>query len=143
VVTGDDNSNTGSYTQIVWPETTKVGMAKAVDAKGGTYVVARYFPAGNIVGKSAWGSSKKSPEGTNHGQVRNTTRQNRKQVLTPKARAKSARILEPNRERGRTLGTRREVIKAQRASRIVLVRCPKDLVIEESFTRVSLDVQVF
>jgi hypothetical protein len=62
VVTGDDNSNTGSYTQIVWPETTKVGMAKAVDAKGGTYVVARYFPAGNIVGKSAWGSSKKKPK---------------------------------------------------------------------------------
>jgi hypothetical protein len=59
LVTGDDNSNTGSYTQIVWPETTKVGMAKAVDAKGGTYVVARYFPAGNIVGKSAWGGSKK------------------------------------------------------------------------------------
>ena len=41
----------GHYTQMVWKNTKKVGIAYAVSKKGSVYVVARYFPAGNIIGK--------------------------------------------------------------------------------------------
>ncbi|GKT80408.1 SCP-like extracellular protein [Colletotrichum tofieldiae] len=39
--------NYGHYTQAIWKSTTKVGLALATDAKGTTYVVARYLPPGN------------------------------------------------------------------------------------------------
>jgi hypothetical protein len=43
----------GHYTQIIWPGTTHVGMGKA--RRGGRLVVvARYWPSGNIIGRSAW-----------------------------------------------------------------------------------------
>jgi len=38
----------GHFTQVVWAETTHVGMAT-----NGDYVVANYFPAGNMVGNEA------------------------------------------------------------------------------------------
>ncbi|TPX13057.1 uncharacterized protein E0L32_006483 [Thyridium curvatum] len=41
----------GHYTQCVWKGTTKVGIASAKGANGAVYVVARYSPAGNIVGQ--------------------------------------------------------------------------------------------
>lgn len=41
----------GHYTQIVWANTTEVGMAMAVSKSGKTYVVARYSPGGNYVGE--------------------------------------------------------------------------------------------
>ena len=41
----------GHYTQMVWKNTKKVGIAYAVSKKGSVYVVARYFPAGNTVGE--------------------------------------------------------------------------------------------
>ncbi|KAK7420699.1 hypothetical protein QQZ08_010280 [Neonectria magnoliae] len=41
-----DFSSYGHYTQIVWSTSTKVGMGVA-SGNGGTYVVARYSPAGN------------------------------------------------------------------------------------------------
>jgi len=41
----------GHYTQMVWKNTKKVGIAYAVSKKGSVYVVARYFPAGNLIGK--------------------------------------------------------------------------------------------
>ncbi|TKW53965.1 Ectin [Colletotrichum tanaceti] len=41
----------GHYTQAIWKSTTKVGLALATDAKGTTYVVARYTPAGNFIGQ--------------------------------------------------------------------------------------------
>jgi hypothetical protein len=44
----------GHYTQVIWPETTNVGMAAATSATGGTYIVGRYSPGGNVDGLSAW-----------------------------------------------------------------------------------------
>ena len=41
----------GHYTQMVWENTTEVGMAMAVSKSGKTYVVARYSPGGNYVGE--------------------------------------------------------------------------------------------
>lgn len=37
----------GHYTQVVWSKTTHVGIGVAKGKDGSTYVVARYFPAGN------------------------------------------------------------------------------------------------
>ena len=42
---------TGHYTQMVWENTTEIGMGVAVSKSGETYVVARYNPAGNVIGK--------------------------------------------------------------------------------------------
>jgi uncharacterized protein YkwD len=41
----------GHYTQMMWKSTKKLGCG-AASGRGGTYVVCRYFPAGNIVGTS-------------------------------------------------------------------------------------------
>lgn len=43
-------SGTGHFTQVVWKESIKLGMAKATRMQNGlrcTYIVARYFPSGN------------------------------------------------------------------------------------------------
>lgn len=40
----------GHYTQAVWPATTKLGMAR-VRGPRGTYIVARYEPAGKCLGR--------------------------------------------------------------------------------------------
>ena len=45
------NKVIGHYTQMIWKETTKVGMGAYVNKKGKIYVVARYFPAGNFLKK--------------------------------------------------------------------------------------------
>lgn len=51
-----DNSTTGTwgdiahYTQIIWPTTTRVGCAVASSSRR-DYLVCRYSPAGNIVGR--------------------------------------------------------------------------------------------
>ncbi|KAI5457508.1 CAP domain-containing protein [Mariannaea sp. PMI_226] len=44
----------GHYTQVVWKDTTKVGMGLATDSNGATYVVARYSPPGNFIGETAY-----------------------------------------------------------------------------------------
>tara|TARA_B100001113_G_scaffold280508_1_gene235325 strand:+ start:574 stop:1104 length:531 start_codon:yes stop_codon:yes gene_type:complete len=41
----------GHYTQMVWFDTREVGIASARSKDGKVYVVARYHPAGNILGK--------------------------------------------------------------------------------------------
>jgi len=42
-------SKIGHYTQMVWNETTQVGIAYSKSISGKVYVVARYYPAGNII----------------------------------------------------------------------------------------------
>ncbi|KAG8161913.1 hypothetical protein KVR01_007678 [Diaporthe batatas] len=52
-ITGSGNFHEyGHYTQVIWASTSKVGMAVADDGAGGFYVVARYNPAGNMIGET-------------------------------------------------------------------------------------------
>ena len=51
----------GHYTQMVWFETTRVGMATALGAGGQYYTCARYFPSGNFFGKHPYPKSKEKP----------------------------------------------------------------------------------
>ena len=44
-------SEVGHYTQMVWIQTTQVGIAYSKSKSGKVYVVARYYPAGNIIGQ--------------------------------------------------------------------------------------------
>ncbi|KXH40441.1 hypothetical protein CSAL01_01395 [Colletotrichum salicis] len=49
--TGSPNYlNYGHYTQAIWKDTKQVGLAMATSPSGTTFVVARYLPAGNIIG---------------------------------------------------------------------------------------------
>lgn len=51
----DDNwSVVGHYTQMVWRNTTKVGIAQAVCKGGEILIVANYDPAGNYLGETAY-----------------------------------------------------------------------------------------
>lgn len=47
---GDWCSGSGHFTQIVWKGTKEVGFGKYKGRSGETYVVANYYPAGNIIG---------------------------------------------------------------------------------------------
>ena len=47
---GDWSNGTGHFTQIVWKETKEVGFGKSKNPKGKTFVVANYYPAGNVLG---------------------------------------------------------------------------------------------
>ena len=38
----------GHFTQLVWKPTNEIGAAVSRDKKGGSFVVARYLPQGNI-----------------------------------------------------------------------------------------------
>ncbi|KAL6722170.1 hypothetical protein ACLMJK_001277 [Lecanora helva] len=44
----------GHYTQVIWPSTTRVGLASAKSSNGGNFIVGRYSPPGNFSGESAW-----------------------------------------------------------------------------------------
>ncbi len=45
------SSNTGHFTQVVWVDSVELGVGKATAANGMQFVVARYFPPGNILGR--------------------------------------------------------------------------------------------
>lgn len=49
-----DFGSYGHYTQVIWPSTTRVGLGMAKASDGGWYIVGRYSPPGNVVGKTAW-----------------------------------------------------------------------------------------
>ena len=44
------SSGTGHFTQVVWIDSVEVGVAKASNASGTQFVVARYNPPGNVLG---------------------------------------------------------------------------------------------
>ncbi|MBI1769182.1 MAG: SCP-like extracellular [Bacteroidetes bacterium] len=46
--------NTGHYTQIVWKNTTKVGIAQATCPTGAIIIVGNYDPPGNYMGEKAY-----------------------------------------------------------------------------------------
>lgn len=47
----DFSSSTGHFTQVVWKETEQLGVGISLTKDGkSVYVVAQYFPPGNILG---------------------------------------------------------------------------------------------
>ena len=42
---------TGHFTQVVWKATTNLGIGRAVSNSNNLYVVANYFPGGNMGGE--------------------------------------------------------------------------------------------
>jgi len=65
---GDGNFEAyGHYTQIIWPETTQVGMAAATASNGSVYIVGRYSPPGNVPGQSPYRPGPPSSSGTGQG----------------------------------------------------------------------------
>lgn len=54
VVTMDNYYPTGHYTQMVWKNTTHVGIGVAICADGGIIIVANYDPAGNYIGQKPY-----------------------------------------------------------------------------------------
>ncbi|KAI7787377.1 scp-like extracellular protein [Diaporthe eres] len=53
-ITESNYMNFGHYTQVVWKDTSKVGIAAVSDGSGGFYVVARYTEPGNMIGEAAY-----------------------------------------------------------------------------------------
>lgn len=45
------NTKTRNFSQIVWRETTSIGVAKVQSPSGASIVVARYYPTANVLGK--------------------------------------------------------------------------------------------
>ncbi|XP_063699506.1 venom allergen 5-like [Culicoides brevitarsis] len=45
------STGTGHFTQVIWRESTKLGIAKVENSKGQVFVVANYDPPGNVQGQ--------------------------------------------------------------------------------------------
>ena len=45
------SSGTGHFTQVVWVDSVELGVGKATSPNGMQFVVARYFPPGNFLGR--------------------------------------------------------------------------------------------
>lgn len=54
ILTGDNWYKTGHYTQMVWKNTTHVGMGQAVCPNGAIIIVGNYNPPGNYMGQSPY-----------------------------------------------------------------------------------------
>ncbi|MFP6900248.1 MAG: CAP domain-containing protein [Opitutales bacterium] len=61
VIGGRGFRGVGHYTQMVWSETTHVGMATVRATGGKYYTCARYYPSGNTVGERPYPKSGKKP----------------------------------------------------------------------------------
>uniref|UniRef100_A0A672KDP9 GLI pathogenesis-related 2, like n=1 Tax=Sinocyclocheilus grahami TaxID=75366 RepID=A0A672KDP9_SINGR len=57
-----NHTNTSHFTAMVWKSSTKFGVGKAVASDGSTFVVARYFPAGNITNQGHFQANVLSPK---------------------------------------------------------------------------------
>lgn len=53
-------SNTGHFTQLVWAETTHMGVGRAIQGST-TYVVSNYSPPGNVQGRNNYERNVKRP----------------------------------------------------------------------------------
>ncbi|XP_061771723.1 GLI pathogenesis-related 2, like isoform X2 [Nerophis ophidion] len=51
------NDQLGHFTAMVWKSTTTLGVGKAIASDGSSFVVARYFPAGNITNQGHFESN--------------------------------------------------------------------------------------
>ena len=47
------NPQASSFAQIVWKSSKFIGLGVSKDSKGGTYIVANFYPGGNVVGQFA------------------------------------------------------------------------------------------
>ena len=47
------NPDASSFAQIVWKSSKFIGLGISKDSKGGTYIVANFYPGGNVVGQFA------------------------------------------------------------------------------------------
>jgi pathogenesis-related protein 1 len=54
VLANDSWYATGHYTQMIWHDTTEVGIGQATCSGGGTVVVAEYNPPGNYIGQKPY-----------------------------------------------------------------------------------------
>ena len=54
VLTSDNWSVAGHYTQMVWSKTTAVGIGSATCSSGAVIIVANYNPPGNYLGEKAY-----------------------------------------------------------------------------------------
>lgn len=62
IISYQNNSLFGHYTQIIWSETMYVGCAEAVAKSGNRYWVCEYNPPGNFIGKKPVEKYKKTNE---------------------------------------------------------------------------------
>jgi len=54
VLTNTNWAPTGHYTQMVWRNTTRLGMGQATCGNGATVIVAEYDPPGNFIGQKPY-----------------------------------------------------------------------------------------
>ena len=78
------NQGASSFAQLVWKSSKYIGLGISKDSKGGTYIVANFYPAGNVAGqfkdnvfppKGKGGSKKKEKEKSREKEVKSTKKE--------------------------------------------------------------------